>query len=138
MRGELFLVDTSIWLDVLPRSSVRPALSEGISELLLADEVATMGMVLLELLSGARTRKEWERLRDLLGALHRLLVADGDWEEAAGMGFERRRQGLSVPSTDLLIGAVAIRAGASVVHRDHHFDFIAARFPLQVESYVAA
>jgi len=63
-------------------------------------------MVRLELLAGSRARAEWLRLSGLLAALHPLLVD----EDAADMGFQLRRSGMTIPSTDLLIAAVAARA----------------------------
>ena len=138
MQDELFLVDTSVWLEVLPPGRGTPALRERIDGLLSADRVATTGMIRLELLGGTRSQEEWERLRELLYALHPLSVTEGHWEEAAGMGFQLRRQGITVPFTDLLIGAVTMRDGAVLVHRDRHFDLIASHLPLQVESHVAA
>jgi len=138
MRRELYLVDSSVWLEVLPPRRGAQALRERIDELLAADVVATMGMVRLELLGGAPSEAEWHRLSGLLSALHPLPVGDQHWEEAALMGFHLRRQGISVPFTDLLVGAVAVSADAVLVHRDRHFDLMASHLPLRVQSYVAA
>ena len=137
MRNELFLVDTSVWLEVLPPGRGRD-IRERVDGLLSADLVATTGMVQLELLGGTRSQEEWNRLAELLSALHPLPIADGHWEDAARDGFLLRRQGITVPSTDLLISAVATREGAVLIHRDRHFDLIAAHLPLRVESYVTA
>ena len=138
MRAERYLVDTSVWLEVLPPGRGSDALRQRLDALLAADVVATTGMVRLELLGGARTPEEWQRLGDLLSALHALPVDEGHWDEAARWGFHLRRQGVAVPFTDLLIGAVAARHGAVVLHRDRHFDVMAAHLGLQVESHVAA
>ena len=138
MRGEIFLLDTSIWLEVLPSGRGSPALRERVDALLSTDSVATTGMVQLELLGGARSQEEWDRLREFMSALHPLPVGEEDWLEAAHMGFQLRRQGITVPFTDLLIGEVSIRSGAVLVHRDRHFDLIASHLHLPVESYVAS
>ncbi len=61
---------------------------------------------------------------------------DQHWEEAGRWGFELRRRGVTVPFTDLLIAAVAAGAVAVLVHRDRHFDSIAAHVGLKVESHV--
>ncbi|HEU0020137.1 MAG TPA: PIN domain-containing protein [Dehalococcoidia bacterium] len=137
LYSELYLVDTSIWLEVLPPGRGSDELRGRIDELLAADMVATMGMVKLELLGGARSLEEWQRLDELLSALHPLPVTEVNWQDAARMGFQLRRQGISVPFTDLLIAAVATAAPAILVHRDRHFDFIAAHLPLDVESHLA-
>jgi predicted nucleic acid-binding protein len=137
MRGELFLVDTSIWLEVLPPGRNNQKIQERIDGLLSGDLVAITGMVRLELLGGARSQAEWERLNEFLSALHQLPITEEHWQEAARIGFQLRRQGITVPFTDLLIGAVALKADVVLFHRDRHFDFIASQIPLKVGSYVA-
>ena len=138
MPSDLFLVDTSVWLEVLPPDRGFQSLRERIDALPAADQVATTGMVRLELLGGARSQKEWSQLSEHLQALHQLPVLDEQWQQAAQMGFQLRRQGVSVPFTNILIGAVAIEFGAVLLHRDRHFDFISSSLPLQAESYLTA
>ena len=87
MRNELFLVDTSIWLEVLPPGRGSHPLRERIDELLAADLVATTGIVRLVLLGGTRSQEEWEQLNDMLSALHNLEATEETWQEAARMGF---------------------------------------------------
>jgi hypothetical protein len=136
VRDELYLVDTSIWLEVLPPGRGTPELRERMDLLLAGDVVATTGMVRLELLGGTRTRGEYRRLAELLRALHTLAVTEHMWDTACRVGFELRRRGITVPFTDLLIAAVAMEVDAVLVHGDSHFDSIAQHEPLAVESYV--
>ena len=138
MPAERFLVDTSVWLEVLPPGRNAEALRQRIDALLAEDLVATTGMVRLELLGGARSSEEWARLGGLLAALHFLPATDADWDESARLGFELRRQGITVPFTDILIAAISLQAGTTLLHRDRHFDLIAAHTSLQVESHVEA
>ena len=136
MQSNLYLLDTSVWLDVLPPGGTNADLRVRVDALLTADRVATTGMVRLELLGGARTDREWASLRDYLSALHQLPVEEETWLEAAQMGFQLRRQGVTVPFTDLIIGAVAVKSDTVLLHRDRHFDLMAQHVPLHVESYV--
>ena len=136
MQSSLYLLDTSVWLDVLPPGGTNPNLRDRVDALLNADRVATTEMVKLELLGGARTEQEWDRLKDYLSALHQLPLEQETWQEAAQMGFQLRRRGVTVPSTDLLIGAVAVKSDAVLLHRDRHFDLMSQHLPLVVESYV--
>ena len=138
MKDSLYLVDTSVWLDVLPRGKADSELRERVDALLTADLVATTGIVRLELLGGARTEAQYGHLSGLLSALHLLPIVEERCTEAAQMGFQLRRQGIAVPFTDLLIAAVAAKNDATVVHRDRHFDTIAQHLSLNVESYVPA
>jgi predicted nucleic acid-binding protein len=52
-------------------------------------------------------------------------LEDEDFDLAAGIGFDLRRLGRTVPSTDLIIAACAIRARAELLHVDDHFADIA-------------
>ena len=137
MQSNLYLLDTSVWIDVLTPGVTNADLRTRVDELLAADRVAITGMVRLELLGGARNEREWDQLNDHASALHQLPVEDDTWQEAARMGFQLRRRGVTVPFTDLIIGAVAIKTNAVLLHRDRHFDLMAQQLPLQVESYLA-
>ena len=136
MQSNLYLLDTSVWLEVFPSSTANPDLRDRVDALLAADQVATTGMVRLELLGGARTEQEWDRLREYLSALHQLPAEEEIWQEAAQMGFQLRRQGITVPFTDLIIGAVAVKFDTVLLHRDHHFDLMAQHVPIRIESYL--
>jgi len=135
MQSSLYLVDTSVWLEVLPARG-SSELRQHVDALLAADVVATTGMVRLELLGGARTEIEYRRLGELLSALHALPLDEERCDEAARLGFQLRHRGITVPFTDLLIAAVTIQAGAILVHRDRHFDLMADHLPLDVESHL--
>ena len=138
MRGDLFLVDSSVWLEALPARTAGQEIRDRVDTLLAEDRVATTGMIQLELLGGARTEAEYRRLAELFSALHQLPASAETWAGAARLGFQLRRQGLPLPFTDLLIAAVAIAAEAVLLHRDRHFDLIAGRSTLRVESHLAA
>jgi predicted nucleic acid-binding protein len=131
--SSLVLVDTSVWLRVLPPRGGPSTLVERVRALLAADQVATMGMIRLELLSGARTEADYRSLSGMLMALHQLMVPEERWNDAAQLGFVLRRRGLSVPFADVLIAVVAVDAGATILHVDRHFDLIAGDVPLLVE-----
>ncbi len=136
MSRSLFLVDTSVWLDVLRPGGENATLRERIASLLSEDQVATTGMVLLELLGGARSEVEYQRLSDMVSALHSLPAEGSIWEKASRLAFGSRRRGITVPFTDLLIATVALESEAILLHRDRHYDALASHTSLQVESYV--
>ncbi|MDP2661261.1 MAG: PIN domain-containing protein [Dehalococcoidia bacterium] len=138
MRDSLYLIDTSIWLEVLPAKRATTQLRERVDSLLAVDQVATTGMIFLELMGGARNETDYVKLQRMLSALYLLPAADKCWSEAAEMSFRLRRRGLVVPFTDILIAAIAVAAKATVLHRDRHFDMIAEQVPLSVESHIPA
>jgi len=75
-------------------------------------------------------------LEDTLGGLHYLAVAEETWTNTARLSSQLARLGLTFPTPDLLIAAVAIAENAVLLHRDRHFDLMAAHVPLKVESAV--
>jgi predicted nucleic acid-binding protein len=135
MPNNLFLVDTSLWLFALRKDPI-PEIRNRIDTLLAEEAVLMTGMIKLEILAGARSEKEYMRLKTRLDALDRVETDDALWQEACEHGFRLRRRGLSIPSTDVLIAACALRAEAVLAHADAHFDLMAKPLGLKVESHV--
>jgi predicted nucleic acid-binding protein len=97
---------------------------------------AITGVVRFELLEGARGEAEFARLEAALEGLPGIPMEEECWSEAARLSFLLRRAGLTIPPPDLMIAAAALQADVAVLHRDRHFDAIAAHTSLRVESYV--
>jgi predicted nucleic acid-binding protein len=135
MPTDCFLVDTSAWLLALRRDFI-PAIKDRIDHLLKDDAIITTGIIRLEILSGAKTEPEFRRLKQGLDALESVETESGVWEEACKLGFSLRRKGVTVPHTDILVAACAMKTKATLIHVDAHFDLIAKHTCLQVESYV--
>jgi predicted nucleic acid-binding protein len=129
----VILADTSAWVEYL-RATGSPAHLR-LRELIAGEgELATTEVVTMELLAGAAHQEEVVRLRRLLLRCQ-LLPVEGlaDYEAAAELYRRCRAAGETVRKlTDCLIGVVAIRHGAILLHRDHDFDVIARHTPLRV------
>lgn len=133
----LYLIDTSAWIFALRRGRVQNGqITTRIDELLHADAAATTGLVELELVSGALTEAEADRLSQRLRGLHRFAVEDEDWAAGGRVVFALRRHGITVPPTDGFLAALAMRREAVLVHADSDFDAIAEHQSLRVESLV--
>lgn len=135
MKGSFVLVDTSAWLLAL-RKKYLPSVKERIDSLLGEDRVATAGIIKLELLGGAKTESEFYRLKSRLDALFMVETDESVWERASELAFELRRQGITVPYTDILIASSALKLKAAILHVDYHFDLIAKHTDIKVESFV--
>jgi len=130
------LVDTSAWILALkpgPSDRVRGV----IDGLLAGGRIAIIPIIRLELLGGARSQAEFQRLDRRLGALHQLALAKAEWDESAALAFSLRRAGLTVPYTDVIIAAAAILHGMTLIHADRHFDLIAGEVTLKTENLLA-
>jgi predicted nucleic acid-binding protein len=135
--GRPHLIDSSIWIPVLRPGKLGQALAPLVTTLLTAGVAAITEVILMEVLRGAHDAAEYQRLQARLAPLTLLPVTAERWKEAAHLGFILRRQhGITAASTDLLIAAVAMAHGATLVHRDGDFDLIAKHVPLVVESHV--
>ena len=70
-----------------------------------------------------------DSLRIKLESLDILPVTPLVWEQAYGLGFSLRRKGLTIPTVDLIIAALALENRTFLLHRDEHFEMIVPYFP---------
>jgi predicted nucleic acid-binding protein len=129
----VILVDSSAWIEYL-RATDSPV--DRHLQALLRDErpLATSGVVMLEVLAGARDEPHARRLSRLLGRCS-LLVSEepSDHEAAAALYRACGREGVTIRRPpDLLIATIAIRTDTSLLHLDADYDAIARHAPLRV------
>jgi predicted nucleic acid-binding protein len=97
--------------------------------------VALCGPVLAEVLRGAR-KAEAQKIRRTFSALHYLETVDQDWKAVSEKAHALTEKGYSVPLIDLLIAVVAVRTGATVAHKDNHFQVIQKLLPVSTHSFL--
>lgn len=119
-----YLVDKS----ALVRRETRPEVRQVVEPLLLAGEVATCGVVDLELLYSARDPKTYSALATALHGLPRAPMNDSTLGRALDVQamLAAKSQHRSVPLPDLMIAACAEAAALTVLHYDADYDRIAA------------
>lgn len=120
------LVDTPVWIEFYhPRGSVE--VKQALAGALEAHDVATVAPVVVELLSGAKTKKGYRTLLADLGGLTMLPLGHEEVRVAAGLAWELARAGRRVPTVDALIAAAAHVHGCQVWHYgDAHFQALAS------------
>ncbi len=102
-----------------------PKAQAAVARAIAADELAVNGIVQAEIVSHAATRQEFRKLRADFLAFHWLPLERATFDRASELGFALRRAGVTVPSTDLIIAACAMDAGATLYHLDRHFEQVA-------------
>lgn len=117
----MVLADTSVWVDFARRGSRGDAAS--LRALLDAGEVATCGPVTAELLAGAEGEVE-ERLWATLASLRWVDPTPAGWRRAGSVARQLRRDGQSVPLTDLAIAVGAAESGHPLWSFDTDFERI--------------
>lgn len=118
-----FLADKS----ALTRREARLEVREVLEPLLVAGEIATCGIVDLELLYSARDRATYRSLVEALRGMPRVPLEEAAVNRALSVQamLAERSQHRAVPLPDLLVAACAERAELTVLHCDADFDRIA-------------
>jgi hypothetical protein len=119
----LELADTSAWTN----RHKSAACDEDFEARIVADEIATCQMVVIELLWTAKSVRDFEELRRDLGALTQLPIDGQTWERATDVWHELVSEGRhrEAKIADLLVAAAAEIAGVPVCHYDADFEVIA-------------
>ncbi len=124
-----FIADTSAWTRAQNenvRDDWQGALTEG--------QIWTTPIVVLELLAGARSGREYDAIEDGTAALRTIPVnsalisaAQSGWRDLAykGAGYH------TMTFPDVLIAAAAQDRGVGVLHYDRHFDRLAEVFEFE-------
>lgn len=115
------LVDASVWVDYLQG---REAAVAALNVLITSGRVAVCGQVLQEVLQGSRDDKAFAKLEDLMAAWHAEIEEPADFIEAARVFARLRWRGITIPPTDCLVAAVALRRKLPLYANDIDFDEI--------------
>ena len=125
------IIDTSAWIESFrPKGDIK--LKERVKQLITEGSILLTGIVRAEILRGAKSKKEYESLDDLLDGLTYLPVEENFWRRLARFSFDLLRQGIVVPLVDTYVALLAIENNASLLHRDQHFDLVARKTNLTV------
>lgn len=118
-----YLADKS----ALTRRETRPEVRAVVEPLLLAGQIATCGIVDLELLYSASSPSVYATLASVLRALPRVPVTEGSLDRALEVQgkLAERSQHRAVPLPDLIIAACAESASLTVLHYDADYERIA-------------
>lgn len=116
------LADTSIWVEYFNRPKSEYA--ERLAEFLEIEVVYITGIILAELLQGAKTHAEFNLLKKNLKVLPLLKETDKTWEKVGKLSFDLQRKGIVIPLSDCLIAVLAQENNCQVFTLDNHFTHI--------------
>ena len=131
----MILVDSSVWIEYY-RTDGDPRYKRWVAEAIRRDQVAVNAIVAAEILTFTRDRGQYETVAADFSAFHWTAVDRAVGLRASDLGFRLRRNGVTVPATDLLIFASAFEARAELMHHDGHFASIAKAVPLTLRSQI--
>jgi len=115
------LVDSSVFIDLL-RASRDPAwvMRNWVGK----RNLATCGMVRLEVLRGVQSPKRFAGISAFMDAMINVPTDPDLWTEATDLAWKLDRRGIVIPGPDLVIAACALRIHAAVLTSDAHFQHI--------------
>ncbi|MBI3185234.1 MAG: PIN domain nuclease [Myxococcales bacterium] len=126
------MVDTSAWVDFF--RGEKKAISR-LDPLLAGGGAAICGPIYSEVLSGAPTRVQFDRLASSLRGLDWLEPRQDVWQAIAESRFALARLGNQAKLVDLYIAQCALAHGSPLLTRDRDFEAIARAVPMDLEVF---
>lgn len=130
----MILIDTSAWIASFKKTG-NHELKEFMRQTIVSGLAVTSPVIILELLQGCRTVEEKDALKIKMESLDVLPITLSVWEQAYELGFLLRRKGLTIPTVDLIIAALAIENKSLLLHHDDHFEMIVPHNPALQTKY---
>lgn len=116
------LVDTSIWIEYFNKPDSNAGKS--LEDLLKKGRVFLTGIILTELLQGAKIEKEFESILESMLALPFLKTTLNTWIQAGRISFALRKKDITIPTTDLIIASLSLENNCKIFTLDLHFNKI--------------
>ncbi|MDP1809129.1 MAG: PIN domain-containing protein [Actinomycetota bacterium] len=117
----LILIDTSVWIEYFRKKN--PVFNQ-INELAENQQLASLKLIMAELIQGARSQSEVEVINDLAEVATILSEPPDAWRKAGTLSFDLRRDGKTVGLADCYIAVVAQAYGSPLYSFDKHFEII--------------
>lgn len=114
----MILVDTNVLIDFFNSPD------QAVFEVIMKKEVATCGVVQVELLHGAKSDKQIKTICKMLDSLKYIPMETSDWQKIGLFLRLLKKHGLSVPLADSIIAYLAIKNNCEVWTQDRHFILI--------------
>jgi predicted nucleic acid-binding protein len=115
------LVDTSVWIEFFRKKEPYYSIVSGLME---DDRVCSLGLILAELLQGAKSEKEIKVLKEFIYVFDFLPESAKNWELAGELSFGLSRKGTSAGLSDCYIAVTAKVNEAKLFTLDGHFQTI--------------
>lgn len=118
MKADI-LADTSVWIEYFNKPDSKSG--NILEKMLIEGNVCGAGIILTELLQGAKIEKEFNAILNNYTALPLIEDDINSWIRAGKISFDLRRKGITIPTTDLLIAALALESDCKVFTLNLHF-----------------
>ena len=114
----MILVDTGIIIDFWKRPTQED------EKVFLNEDVAICGVVMAELIHGAKSEKDIKEINKALTGFNYIVIDDTICSDLGRLLYQLRINGITVPFQDALMAVIAIKLKFSIWSKDKHFDMI--------------
>jgi len=116
------LIDSSVWIEYWRYSG--SDVSARVGKLIKEKKVCIIGIILTEILQGAKTKVEMEYLDTILADIPRLPLNEDVFIKAAEISYQLKRTGKTVNTIDAIIAAAAVLNHTDLFTLDKHFKLV--------------
>ena len=125
------LVDTSIWIEYFRGKEPAYSLVAGLMD---ERRICLIGLILAELIQGARSEKEIAVLLDFLQVFEFFPENPALWAKAGRLSNSLRQKGKTIGLADCFIAVMAHDFQAMLYSRDEHFRLLSKEINLKLYS----
>jgi predicted nucleic acid-binding protein len=119
----MILIDSSVLIHYFRTGS------SAVLEVFESVECGICGVTRSEILHGARSESDAERLRAAFAPFTAVLIPESTWDRLGGLLALFRQNGLAVPFQDALLAAVALEYDVELWTTDRHFELMQRLVP---------
>lgn len=130
--SDKILVDTSAWIEFFRKKA---PYHKAILELIDNSRICCTGIVLAELIQGAKSQKELDVLKEFLHVFDFLPDSTELWEKAGELSFSLRQKGKTVGLSDCYISAIVNLNKVTLLTLDKHFEIIKKEIEIKHYSF---
>ena len=115
------LADTSVWIEYFRGND---EMTSFVEENLFEGKIYINGIVLAEIIQGIKSEKKSNELSSSISSIPYIDIAMSDWSLAGKISRDLRKNGITIPLTDIGLAATAINNDLLIATYDNHFKYI--------------
>ncbi len=119
--SDKILVDTSAWIEFFRKKA---PYHKAITDIIDNSRICCTGIVLAELIQGAKAQKELDVLKEFLFVFDFLPDSTEMWRKAGELSFSLRQKGETIGLADCYISIIANSNNVKLFTLDKHFEII--------------
>lgn len=129
------LIDTSAWIESFKKTGNK-SLQQLLIKTIESSQVATTHIIILELLQGCRDKNEYAWMKVRLESLELLPANEKVWDMAYNAGYDLKKNGITIPTIDLIIASIAKTYNYTLIHHDKHFRLITKQLDISIIDFI--